>query len=77
MAKSIGITCDSVSDLARALEEYMILNHYCYTITQDPGIVLNFGDVDKNRIKRNGIWTFKRNVLDLLKRNKRIGQKYV
>ena len=77
LAKSIGITCESVSDFARVLEEHMIFNHYLYTITRDPGIVLNFDGVDKTRIKHNGIWIFKRNVLDLLKRNKRIGQKYV
>lgn len=77
MAKDLGIPCGSPLDFIQLLEEYMLDHNYYYTVTRDPGIVLKFDGIEKSRIKSNCLWLFKRYILDLLKRNRRIAQKYV
>lgn len=77
MAKALCIPCRSPLELLQILEDYMLANNYYYTITQDPGIILNFDSINKARIESNHFWLFKRHVLNFLKRNRRIAQKYV
>lgn len=77
MAQRLKITCKSVQELPQILDTYMRVNGYYYTITKDPGIILKFGAIDKKRIKTNCFWLFRRYILKLLKRNRRIAQKYV
>lgn len=77
MAKDLSIPCNSPLEFGQLLEEYMLDHSYYYTVTRDPGIVLKFDGIEKRRIRSNSFWLFKRYVLDLLKRNRRIAQKYV
>lgn len=77
MAEALYIPCRSPLELMQSLENYMLANNYFYTITRDPGIILNFDNVNKTRIKNNHFWLFKRHVLNFLKCNRRIAQKYV
>ncbi|MCI8530214.1 MAG: hypothetical protein HFH82_13850 [Lachnospiraceae bacterium] len=77
MAKKLDVPCQSVQELPQILENYMDAKGYYYTITKDPGIILKFEGVDKKRIKKNYFWLFRRHILNLLRRNRRIAQKYV
>lgn len=77
MAAKLGIPCQSSEELTQLLEQYMAAHGYYYTVTRDPGIVLKFNGIKKSRIRSNSIWLIKRSILNLLKRNRRIAQKYV
>lgn len=77
MAYTMKLTCTSEKDLMRELFIFMKKKHYKVTITKDPAIILNFKNIKKTDISMNYFWLFKRKILDLLKKNKRIGKKYV
>lgn len=77
MAKELKIPCKAVQELPYIIDKYMSAKGYYYTITKDPGIILNFEDIDKGRIKTNYLWLVRRGILNLLKKNRRIAQKYV
>lgn len=77
MSYKLDMTCSSKEELLNELFRFMKKRKYFVTMTRDPGIILNFSNIDKNFIKSNYFWSMKRKVLDTLKRIKWIGDKYV
>lgn len=77
MSYKLGLNCSSKEDLLKILFNFMKARKYFVTTTRDPGIILNFSNIDKNFIRSNCFWLIKRKVLDALKHVKWIGDKYV
>ena len=77
MSSELGINCTTEDQLLEELLRYMKENDYKITITRDPGIILNLKKIGNTEIESNYFWLIKRNILNILKRFKRVSDKYV
>lgn len=77
MSYRLGMNCNSKEELLKTLFRFMKKRKYYVTMPRDPGITINFSNIDKNMIRNNYFWSMKRKALDTLKRIKWIGDKYV
>ena len=77
MASSLNICCRTEKDLLIELKKYMQKYDYRASYTKDPAIILNFYDLQDYEIEKKKSWMLRREILNILKHYKKIGDKYV